>query len=67
MLYERAVWTTAVDLVAEHGLDATVRRAEERAFELSHRDDDHGLCHWLRVMKAASELVREPEGHERLH
>ena len=66
MLYERVVWTTAVDLVAEHGHDA-VRLAEERALELSHRDDDHGLCNWLRVMKAASELVREPEGHERIH
>ena len=63
---DRAIWATAAYLVTKHG-EAALSVAKEQAARLAERDDDAGSDVWLRVMKAASELVRNPRATEEVH
>jgi hypothetical protein len=63
---DRAIWETAAYLVAKHG-DAAPSIAKEQAARLAERDDDASSDVWFRVMKAASELVRNPRAAAEVH
>jgi hypothetical protein len=65
-MHDRAIWETAAYLVTKHG-EAALNVAKEQAARLADRDDEAGSELWLRVMVAASELVRQPRAPEDVH
>ena len=66
MPHERSIWETAIYLVSKHG-DAAPSVARREADRHADREDEAGLELWLRVMEAASELVRRPGKAREIH
>jgi hypothetical protein len=60
MISERDIWATAKQLVDEHGADAPIQAAM-RADRLLDRGDIDGQAVWLRILRAAEELLHLPD------
>lgn len=56
MVTERDIWATAKMLVDQHGADALIHAAM-RADEMLDRGDIDGQAVWIRIMRAAKDLL----------